>query len=258
MKQNKMMQLASLLLVGVLVTTSSITTTFAKYVTQSSAQDSARVAKWGVSILTEGKLFDSTYLSEPKGGTFGNGTSDGADNTALSVESSEKVVAPGTKNTTGMTLKIDGKPEVDVEVKVVASSANGDVYLNGMGLPDLTTSDASDDTFNVENYTPVRYTLTRNGIAKDEHKNLTLTQLISELNGLSARFDAGTNLSGADGFGTYVITWEWTYDGNDKADSLLGSLNSGTTEIQGMTLKEGLQYNLHTDLKIDVIVTQVD
>ena len=257
MKQNKLMRCASLLLVGVLMSTSSISTTFAKYATHGSAQDNARVAKWGVVVTTEGKLFDKTYLSGTSGAP-GKGASDGADNTGLSVESVENVIAPGTKNETGLTFKIEGKPEVDVQVKVSASTTNGDVYLNGTGLPDLTTGDNLSDTFNAEQYMPVKYTLTRNGSAKDEDKNLSLGELIERLNNLSGRYDAGTELSGANGFGTYVITWKWDYDGNDKADTLLGSLASGVSEIQGMTLKEGSQYNLMADLKLDITVTQVD
>ncbi|MBQ4342984.1 MAG: hypothetical protein IJC38_03750 [Erysipelotrichaceae bacterium] len=257
MKQNKMMQCASLLLVCTLFTTSTISTTFAKYTTQGSVQDSAKVAKWGVSITTEGTLFDTTYLSGNHG-EVGNGVSDGANNAALSVESTGKVVAPGTKNSAGLTFKVAGKPEVDVMITVNAVSEHGDVYLHGMGLPDVTTSNDTSDTFNVESYMPVRFTLSKNGTVSDENKNLTLNQLMTKLNDLSGHYDAGTELAGENGFGTYVITWEWIYDGNDKADSLLGSLNSGSTEIQNMSLKEGIQYNLQTDLKIDIAVTQVD
>ena len=258
MKQNNMMRLASSLLVGVLLTTSSITTTFAKYTTKGTLEDSARVAKWGVTVSTAGSLFDTTYLSGTKAGGPGNGVSDGEENAVLSVESVEHVVAPGTKNSTGLTFKASGRPEVDVEVKVTALTTKGDVYLNGIGLPDVTTSDIANDTFSVEKYFPVRYTLSRNGKTDEENQNLTLSELISKLNDLTGRYDAGVDLGSENGFGTYVITWNWTYEGNDKADTLLGTLNSGVTEIQGMTLKEGSQYNLETDLKIEVTVTQVD
>ena len=47
MKKNKMMRLASLLLVCVLLTTSVISGTFAKYTTTNTASDEARVAYWG-------------------------------------------------------------------------------------------------------------------------------------------------------------------------------------------------------------------
>lgn len=47
MKKNKMMRLASCLLVAILLTTSVISGTFAKYTTSSTGTDSARVATWG-------------------------------------------------------------------------------------------------------------------------------------------------------------------------------------------------------------------
>ncbi|MBR3786244.1 MAG: hypothetical protein IKJ77_07550 [Firmicutes bacterium] len=47
MKKNKMMRLASCLLVAVLLTTSMISGTFAKYTTTVSSEDAARVAYWG-------------------------------------------------------------------------------------------------------------------------------------------------------------------------------------------------------------------
>lgn len=258
MKTNKMMRIASFLMMAVLISTSSISTTYAKYTSKASAQDSARVAKWGVVVSTSGNLFDNTYLTGTNSGNPGKGTEDGADNTGLSVESTEHVVAPGTKNDVGLTFTVAGRPEVDVQVKVSASTTSGDVYLNGIGLPDLTTSDITNDTFTAEKYFPVRFTLSRNGTAEEANKNLTLAELISKLNNLTGRYDAGVNLAGDQGFGTYCITWAWNYDGNDKADTLLGTLTPGVTEIQGMTLKEGSQYNLSTDLKIDVVVTQVD
>ena len=55
MKKNKMMRLASGLLVAVLLTTSMISGTFAKYVTTESGSDSTRVAKWDIDFTEEDK-----------------------------------------------------------------------------------------------------------------------------------------------------------------------------------------------------------
>lgn len=54
MKKNKTMRAASALLVAALLSTSIISGTFAKYTTGASAQDSARVAKWGVVVTATG------------------------------------------------------------------------------------------------------------------------------------------------------------------------------------------------------------
>ena len=62
MKKNRMMRLASILLICVLLTTSVISGTFAKYVTADTGSDNARVAKWGVELIVTGdNLFSNSY-----------------------------------------------------------------------------------------------------------------------------------------------------------------------------------------------------
>lgn len=65
MKKNKIMRLASALLVLTLMTTCAISSTFAKYTTSQSGSDSARVAKWGftdtASQITLTDLFKTAY-----------------------------------------------------------------------------------------------------------------------------------------------------------------------------------------------------
>jgi len=75
MKKNVMMRVASALLVAVLMTTCAISGTFAKYTTSKTDSDSARVAKWGVSVDVVGaSAFNTNY-----------------DNGELEVSSTEKV-----------------------------------------------------------------------------------------------------------------------------------------------------------------------
>lgn len=64
MKKNVMMRVASFLLVAVLISTSAISGTYAKYVTEGSGTDSARVAKWGVVIEAESTMFSQEYATE--------------------------------------------------------------------------------------------------------------------------------------------------------------------------------------------------
>lgn len=83
MKKNKIMRLASALLVLTLMTTCAISSTFAKYTTSQSGTDSARVAKWGFtdtanSQITLNDLFKTTYDKN--------------------VEGKADVIAPGTTN----------------------------------------------------------------------------------------------------------------------------------------------------------------
>ena len=81
MKKNVMMRLASFLLVAVLISTSAISGTYAKYVTSASSEDKARVAYWG---------FQSTNSMDLTG-LF----KDAYDTTVDSVNGDD-VIAPGT------------------------------------------------------------------------------------------------------------------------------------------------------------------
>lgn len=113
MRKNRMMRAASALLVAVLLTTSTISGTFAKYVTQDSAEDTARVAKWGVELQVIGNLFGEDYVDAI--------APDGTAAVELAVMSDTDdvdVVAPGTKNDEGFTFSINGKPEVSGRVRV--------------------------------------------------------------------------------------------------------------------------------------------
>ena len=90
MKRNRMMRIASFLLIAVLATTCAISGTFAKYTTEYEATSSARVAKWDVK------------LSETSGGSalasFDFGLFDTIKDTAGADEAdvNANLIAPGT------------------------------------------------------------------------------------------------------------------------------------------------------------------
>ena len=252
MKKNKMMRLASGLLVAVLITTSTISGTFAKYVTEGSAQDEARVAKFGVTVTATSELFDEDYDSFD--------TSIDADTDKLSVVSTSKVVAPGTENEEMITINVTGVPEVDVRVSIAfedLGDANDDVFLNGTGLPDMTTADDT-DTFGVTNYYPVKYTLKKGGTPVTGAEEVTLATLKTKMNEEFTKYynagdDLGTEL------GTYTISWKWDFyvdADTDKADTLLGDLMAGTAEAVTDTPADA--YNLYTGLGFTITVEQVD
>ena len=99
MKKNVMMRVASALLVAVLMTTCAISGTFAKYTSEVTGKDTARVAKWGWGENTVTlDLFKDAY----------DGTVDAADD--------KDVIAPGTKNTASIVWTTSFKPEVAYEV----------------------------------------------------------------------------------------------------------------------------------------------
>lgn len=268
MKKNKSMRLAGGLMIATMLSTSIVSGTYAKYVTSDNAEDSARVAKFGVTVTASGSLFDKTYYAvnnANNGNKPGNGTAD-TDNTTLTVESLEddNVVAPGTKNDDGITFAIAGTPEVDVKLDVVVDEVK-EVFLKGTTtkLPDMTTGDAEDTFDNTVDYYPVKFTLTQTKTTAEgkETTNLvtagTLAKVEEELETLSNNsIDANTDLAGA--IGTLKLTWEWDFEGNDKADTLLGDLAAGTTLVPATTLTANTDYCLNESIKISISVTQLD
>jgi hypothetical protein len=275
MKKNKMMRLASALLVLTLLTTSVISGTFAKYTTSASASDTARVAKWGVTVSASGSLFSKNYLTSTNTGT--------AETTGISVasSSSDNLVAPGTKNDSGLTFSIKGKPEVAVKVKFDVTVDN-DVFLKAIeanGAYKDYTNGASGTFTLASDYHPVLFTLKKgDDVASVKLKstdstetkleNVTLATLETGIEALSQDFvEPNTQLDA-----TYTLTWKWDYDdasssgSNDKADTLLGTLaatpgslaktaDSTAVTVAWTALTKGSTGDYDTDIGLKLVIT---
>ena len=222
MKKNVMMRIASVLLVAVLLTTCAISGTFAKYVSEATGFDYARVAKWGVTITANGDTFQSNY-----------------DNTVISANGTDKVVAPGTtRNLVAMT--IGGAPEVKVEVKYEAV-----LTLTGWTV----ASDAE--------YCPIYFTvngetygITGNTAVALNHGYANIAELKpaveAAIANYTAEYDANVNL--ASYAETPNVSWTWDFhstDDNDEKDSYLGD-------------KAAAGNAPSIDLTITTTITQVD
>ena len=208
MKKNRMMRLASILLVLVLMTSSVVGGTFAKYTTSASGSASARVAKWGVDIdIVSGSSFATQYK-----------THDTDYSGALSVQASTKVVAPGTSSDDvdgNVTFAISGTPEVAVNVDVVFN-ANKEIKLAAGDYLDGTTANAKNDTFTLtEEYYPVKFTLTKDGTTVVDNGTLKAVEQALTSNSYCA---PGTMLDA-----TYTLTWAWAFEQNNQADTYLGN-----------------------------------
>lgn len=260
MKKNVMMRVASILLVLVLMSTSAISGTFAKYVTTADGADTARVAKFGVEVAVAGGLFSETYVAVADGNIPGS--------TNLTVESSndDKLVAPGTQNDDGLTFKITGTPEVKVNVSIsIDDATRKDVYLkkaDGKYL-NWTTGNDTTDKFNLaNNYHPILYTLwDGNGAPVSGCQDVNILTIENYLeNTLSKDYPAGTNLATAlsgNVNGTFKLTWKWNFlNGLDEADTLLGNLAVDSAKF-GPDLAAD-DYNLGAHIDLTVTVTQVD
>ncbi len=271
MKKNKMMRMASMLLILVLLTTCTISGTFAKYTTSASATDTARVAKWGIELAVTGEgVFSTEY--------------EGGNKTVIS-SNTDKLVAPGTKNENGISFSIKGTPEVAFKVEVTLGEGENfkDVFLkaaNGKYL-DYTTANDTADKFNLDkDYYPVVFTLTHTyetgaysiapavaetgavctkAAGKDTVTG-TLTQINAVLKNLT---DSMTSC--APGYtldDEFKLTWKWDFEQTntdlyDKADTLLGNLAVNKTKY-GDGLVDGTDYNLELKYNFNITVTQVD
>lgn len=170
MKKNRMMRLASGLLVAVLITTSMISGTFAKYTTQDSASDVARVAKWGVTATVSGSLFGEPYN--------GNTETDGDEVTTEVVGSvdvdaaSTNIVAPGTRSEEGLLIAVSGKPEVKTQVAISIDTTSKDKAYEDIWLAsgdyglmvDVSASTTKDNVIGL-------YTVTNNVYTKVENND---------------------------------------------------------------------------------------
>lgn len=200
MKKTKLMRAALLLLVLTLVTSCFVGGTFAKYVTEDKSTDSARVAKWGVTVTANGGTFANTYATDTGNvvGTIAN-----------SVVSADKVIAPGTKgNMVGMT--ITGTPEVAVSVN----------YAANFKVKDWTV----DDNF----YCPLQIKVGSTMIDGASFDNAAAFEnaVNNEISTYNKNYAAGTDLSTAS-VTTPSVSWEWPFfvnNADDVKDTALGDL----------------------------------
>ena len=255
MRKNKMMRTASGLLVATLLTTSVIAGTFAKYTTEATGSDAARVAKWGVTALVSGDLFGDDYGAKTENG--GNeisanytGSVDNHTENGSVAKGDSKIVAPGTQNSTGVTISISGTPEVANKVTFTnTTNDNKDIYLKAgtygtmVKATGVTEDNFDEKTYYTESngtyskaetysadttayyvlqdkvdvtgngYYPITWTVTDNTKAVSNTETFTnVGAMASKLNeDLSSSTDANNkSLEKIDQ--SYTITWEWAFD----------------------------------------------
>ncbi len=231
MKKNKFMRLAALLLVLTMVSTCAISGTYAKYVTKGTSSDSARVAKFGVTVTgkvgDENQMFSYEYAKADSEYTLG----------AVTVAAGTNVVAPGTKGTMSQ-FTVTGTPEVAVRVS----------YEN-------VVVDLGDNwAINTEFYCPLKVTV--NGItlyglnyaSADEFE----TAIANTIKTAKKDYQPGTNLSAVNA--DLAISWEWSFEDGvtythgtqtDEKDTYLGDR---AAEDAAATIK----------IEVTCTITQID
>lgn len=199
MKKNKMMRIASVLLVAVILTTCAISGTYAKYVTSGNGSDTARVAKFGVTVTGTANTFKETYPKDDTSVTLiGN-----------SVVSTEDVVAPGTSGSMAA-FTITGTPEVAVKVAFTGTLELGEKWVDESG----------------HYYCPIEITVGGMTFKGKDYTSADLfeTAVNDKIAGYTNNYEAGTDLNtGAVSNNAPAISWKWAFEGNsDDNDTYLG------------------------------------
>ena len=125
MKKNRMMRLASILLVCVLLTTSVISGTFAKYTSSATATDTASVAKWQINVgdvnIAQATTQTITFnLFDTINDTDGSGAE---------THVSAGLIAPGTMGTFGVTITNNSEVDATIKAALSAKETGGDIPL---------------------------------------------------------------------------------------------------------------------------------
>ena len=295
MKKNKTLRAAGILFLATMLTTCMTAGTFAKYTTGDSAEDSARVAKFGVTVTADGSLFGEEYADVANGNkpiNFSGNTNTG---TVQVSAQGENVVAPGTKNDTGLGFTVAGTPEVDVQVTAnIDNSKIKDVYLKAGSYAVLSqVNNVTEENFEAANlyildnatykhpegyndsatyykivgkkvtfaddYYPIAYSYDGQTYSK-------IADIATAVDNLDATYQANTDLANV--IGTKTITWEWTFSKDtdtDTKDTILGDIAASSIVVKtaddGTTysaVAENDDYNLNVGFDMSITVDQID
>lgn len=209
-KKNVLMRSAGLLLALVLVTSCFVGSTFAKYTVGGKGENTARVAKFGVTVTAKADMFATEYDTDDQNvvGTI-----------AKSVISTDKVVAPGTKKEGFVASTIAGTPEVAVRVSYEAKEFK---------LTNWTTNGTDEYCPLVFTVNGTEYKIGNTGIANVADLQDAVTGAIKAY---TKDYAPGTNLSNV-GADTLAISWEWPFEtgtndteklANNAKDTALGN-----------------------------------
>lgn len=196
MKKNWTMRVGVALVALTLITSCFVGGTFAKYTTAGTGTDSARVARFGVTVTANGNMFTDEYAN--------------ADNSVTVVgRGGAKVVAPGTRGDMA-SMTLHGEPEVDVKVTYKATVELSNNWEDAEG----------------NFYFPLDIIV--NGreveLSGATSKDAVISAVANAINNYSKTYKAGTNLSTSTvGAESLAISWEWDFEGNDDVkDTFLG------------------------------------
>lgn len=232
------------LLALTLVTSCFVGGTFAKYVTEATGTDTARVAAFGVVLTAESDVFAPEYA--------------GNDEISVKAADTADLVAPGTEGTmTAFTLA--GAPEVNVKITATLNALDqeGNETLSMVTLPASTYRDWTDADPEAkyelgEAYYPVVWTLTQKTDAESEAQvmatgNLAAIETYLDET-LSGEYDVeSTDFDALNG--TWTLSWAWAFDENnrDAEDTTLGQMAAGVEDEGNAVLNETFNFSIKVE-----------
>lgn len=213
MKKNKMMRIASVLLVAALISTCAISGTFAKYVTSGEATDTARVAAFGVVVTGSSSMFSTEYEADDEAFT----------ESTLSVKSStsKALVAPGTEGEMA-SFTLSGKPEVAVRVTYA---------ITDFDLSDdwtVVVDEAGTEAF----YCPLCFTIGTTEVwgldyaSEDDLKAAILAAAVTTTRDFAPLADLSANTD------KVAVSWKWEFEGAESDHTALYILQTDDFDTQ--------------------------
>ena len=299
--KNRFLRLASGLFVLCLITTSVISGTYAKYVTGDNGNDTARVAKWGVELSTSGTLFGTDYAATGAGetadsivvnstnvaSTGGNVVAPGTKNDTgfqVKLTGTPEVAYKVTAETTNAENKDIYLKAGSYGIMIEAYGINADTDFSAKALYTLDTGtytkangftagktyyalhDACVFGVDDDDYYPLAWTLkavdnsdTSFGLTDGTYTKTSdiANAIVTTLKNKS--FDANVKVDVS-----YTITWEWAFENNNAADTILGNIAAGKAVVKttdagaSYVALETADYSLNVGFDIAVAVTQVN
>lgn len=235
-KKNLTIKAAVLMLVLVLITSCFVGGTFAKYVTSDSGSDTARVAKFGVTVTATGTMFAKKYATDDASvvGTIAESV----------ISSNDKnLVAPGTKGDMA-SMTLTGTPEVAVKVTYDATK----VKLENWTLADNTFYCPL--VFKIKNAEGKTTTILGTGFTDADKLE---SAIVEAINGYSNEYAANTNLAEKGG-DSLTVSWEWPFETGDTAEA------KAANNIKDTYLGDQAAANNAATVSIEIAttVTQID
>lgn len=252
MGRNKLMRAGSIVAVAAVVSTSAVSGTFAKYVSEGSGSDSARVAKWGVKVTASGTTFAKTYTTDADPKPKQEAEEIEYSVVAETVSGKEdNVVAPGTKGELAA-VTITGKPEVAVEVKFAPIKEDGQIFSIGDNWKYNSGAESETDSY----YCPLKIKVGNTTYFGMDYDNADAFEsaVNTAIAGYTKNYKAGTDLSATTAVAP-SISWSWDFEGTgadpkqtDAKDTYLGNLTADIDATNDPTV----------ELNLKVTVTQID